>query len=903
MKRQNIIIDNITYIVDLYDAIEDLSRPPLSPHYDNFLMIRNGNLVNDIFTDTDVLLIEKSIFYDCILEDGNIDLDKLNESIAFPMTSSAQTGYSMKYTDFNTDLNKYNFKVGSLIEKIYDLSEESISEYDTQYDSLFDISSFSDSYQAGFNDAMAGKPANPAEHADSTLEDETTIDEDEYNEGYAAYLNIEPKDIAPEALIPCDIVKIYGPTIKSLINAIFDIEVFINDIRFHVLCRRSQSCKIDSDNEFKVGNFTYSEYLELNVPNISKLLSNSSYYYKDIYNMSSFRKKTILSAMKTNVETKDVSEISKILHYTNDNLTYVEDANYIVDGDLAEIINSTGHNNTNETHNDNNASNNQNMHHNAGITIDVSPKQKKALIETTKFVINKKSITTKSISFDETITILQTIFATYYNNKLLLKGRVECIMSNNISSSSYVVKVNGESMDFNNSIYAKQEFTISDDTDVKIQIFGDDLHTPIWQTSFDTSPIKTKDDILLCSMHMFGMPFIIEKNENFKTTKNANNIFSGWYYSNITNENSGTSVDTKTYYDDSSNNVSQAFALQSKFIMFPCSSYDNQSLKYIQDSLMNLDVFSKNYHIIMKNSFRFAINETGQDKGALIVSSKFDYPNNFKNVNEAYLYLMNENAFNYAKWLDNDEFDEDMFPSSIETCGFIVDIALDKLFKRIVFTDTINIPIETISEGIVIDDFTYALSSGNLDVEWASYPDILMLRVRYFDKHTGTTIDGNHLVITKEIFKYMVNSNAGRRINVKKLNAKQLNSEDAMNYIDKIQCTIVKSNPTIVSSTNDIVKNQQKILYRPIFYKAKDLEQMKLKYGITQNVGLNLSSIMSKVDTFKVMINGKEYIEIGRNDAYVIFKINALELNGAAGQYTLLNQDNEYISDGTWYTY
>ena len=896
MKRQNIIIDNITYIVDLYDAIEDLSRPPLSPHYCSFLMIRNGNLVNDIFTDTDVLLIEKTIFDDCILEDGSIDLNKLNESIAFPMTGSTKAGYSRKYTDFNADLNKYNFKVGSLIEKIYDLSEESIAEYNAQYASLFDVSSFSDSYQAGFNDAMDGKQKDPTS-PESNTNGITTIDEDEYNEGYDAFIRIEPKDFGPDALLPCDTVKIYGPTIKSLINAIFDIEVFINDIRFHVLCRRSQSCMIDSDNEFKVGNFTYSEYLELHVPNISKLLSSSNYYYKDIYNISSFRKKTILSAMKTNVETKDVSEISKILHYTNGNLTNVENVNYIVDGDLANTINDAT---SNTSINDEQSTISNGVQASSGVTINVSPKQPKNLVETTKFVINKKTSTTKTITFDETITILQTILATYNSGSLMLIGRVECIMSNNIAVSSYDVKVGNDILDFDGSnIYAKTEFQI-DGSQHDIQIFGDDMTNAIWSTQFDMSPLKVIDDTLFCSMHMFGMPSIIEKNDSFKMETVAND---SWSHTKISGSQDAISIDAKTYYDDSSNDIAQAFALQAKFILYPCSSYDDATSRYVQDTMMNLDVFSKNYHITMKNSFRFATNEPGQDKGALIVSSKFEYPKNFGNVNEAYLYLMNENACNYTRGLEQDEFDEDEFPASIETCGFIVDIALDKLFKRIVCSDTINIPIETIRGGTVIDDFTYSLSTGNLNVDWKSYPEILVVRVRYVDKHTGTTIEGNHLVITKEIFKYMLNGNAGRRINVKKLNAKQLNIEDAMNYIDKIQCTIVKSNPSVVSSTNDIAKNQQKILYRPIFYKAKDLEQMKLKYGITQNVGLNLSSMMSKVDTFKVMIDGKEYIEIGRNDAYVIFKINALELNGAAGQYTLLNQDNEYISDGTWYTY
>jgi hypothetical protein len=84
---------------------------------------------------------------------------------------------------------------------------------------------------------------------------------------------------------------------------------------------------------------------------------------------------------------------------------------------------------------------------------------------------------------------------------------------------------------------------------------------------------------------------------------------------------------------------------------------------------------------------------------------------------------------------------------------------------------------------------------------------------------------------------------------------------------------------------------------------VKDLQQIKLKNGITQNVGLNLSDIISKADTFKIVLENIEFPEVARNDAYVIFKVNSQQLKNTSGQYNLLNQDDEYISDGTWYIY
>ena len=57
---------------------------------------------------------------------------------------------------------------------------------------------------------------------------------------------------------------------------------------------------------------------------------------------------------------------------------------------------------------------------------------------------------------------------------------------------------------------------------------------------------------------------------------------------------------------------------------------------------------------------------------------------------------------------------------------------------------------------------------------------------------------------------------------------------------------------------------------------------------------------MTKVETFKLIIENKEYIEIGRNDVYVIFDINTILLNNNEGEYNIINQDNDYISSGKW---
>lgn len=838
MRRQNIIIDDFTYIVDIYDAVEDLSDTPYGL---SFAMIRNGNIVNNVFEDTDIVLIEKNIIQSCTT-DNVIDLNKLNKIIAFPITSSSNIKYSTKYTDFNVDFNQYNFNVNKMIETIYD---------------------------SNFN----------------------------------------------EAVIPCDKVRIYGPTINSSLNAIIDIETFMNGIHFHILCRKSTSLENDSLTEFKIGNFTYSEFMEVYIPNVNKLFEKNTYYYADIYGISSFKKKSIFSLVKTNTSIETESYITKKLNYVNGNFVSSEDCNIktnMTDSgfslpDEHESYDDEDANGSTLSHEEDDQTEQTQLeeHTHSGININIHCGNNygtQTLVETTKYIISNQNKVTKTVVSDGTITIIQKFELT---NQQTIQCKLYVIMSSILMWNKYNIKTQGIStatiVPSENSIIAEQ---ILDNDIVKILIEDTITEDIVSFVTIDRSELKVHEGKIYCSMHLFKMPYMTEQSDNFKFVSNVlDNITT---YTIHDSQNAfGQSVDLKTYYEDESIKTTHTANIPLKLTIYPISSTDSNG-HYVSLGVTNSDVFSKNYHIILQNSFEFdtydehkQINDNNHFNGALYISSHFKYPDagKYSNINEAYLDIMNMNILDYLEEIPNDnEFDTDEFPESIEKCGFTIEIATDKRFKNIVFSDVYNFDISSYND-IVIDDLTYTISEKNLNVNWKSYPDILIVRVKYYDKYSATVIQGNDIVISKEIFKYMLNDNVGKRINIKTL------EDNDMNFIDKINCTIVRDNDKQQSSQQDSRKSSPRILYKPIFYKAKDLEQIKIKSGITQNIGLNLSTIMSKVDTFKIMIDGMEYPEIGRNDAYVIFKLNALEMKTTAGQYNLLNQDNEYISDGTWYLY
>ena len=116
--------------------------------------------------------------------------------------------------------------------------------------------------------------------------------------------------------------------------------------------------------------------------------------------------------------------------------------------------------------------------------------------------------------------------------------------------------------------------------------------------------------------------------------------------------------------------------------------------------------------------------------------------------------------------------------------------------------------------------------------------------------------------------------------------------------IDKINC-IVQKNIQVESKVYN-TKGSPKVIYKPIFYRTYDLQNIQLRIGLVQNVGINLSDYMTNVEAFKMSIAGQEYMEFARNDVYVLFKIDASKLIESTGVYHILDNDGNYISTGEW---
>lgn len=390
--------------------------------------------------------------------------------------------------------------------------------------------------------------------------------------------------------------------------------------------------------------------------------------------------------------------------------------------------------------------------------------------------------------------------------------------------------------------------------------------------------------------------------------------------------------------------------------LYPYDSLDEQNNIFLLDS--NLPQATVSINSINKFSL---MSRLGFSDGIISVVSLFDYPNKsyFYNlykddettspVLEAYKYYNNVSSKDYTLFINKDiqkELDdieavdtigeemikivkevanvnykdksellkvwktlmkqsivneyEEEFGTPGDFIGFKIDIATDNRFKHIIFTKNIRMNFDD------IDDFSFKLN-GIFD-NWNQKPNKLIIKTAFYDHILGIEILSNLVVITKEWFKYLINNPNIYRLSIlSNINIEKGNIDDDMkvielkenniNFINSINCFVNKHED---SSSISVGNKNQKIILKPIFYKVKDLQNITLRSTLPQNIGVNLAEYMSKVDTFKMIIGNKEYVETGRNDIFVIFNIDPADIDGTSGKYDITNEDDTYLSSGTW---
>lgn len=262
-------------------------------------------------------------------------------------------------------------------------------------------------------------------------------------------------------------------------------------------------------------------------------------------------------------------------------------------------------------------------------------------------------------------------------------------------------------------------------------------------------------------------------------------------------------------------------------------------------------------------------------------------------------YYRYENIEEYERESYLDEIDIE----EIRSTGYYIQFSNDLQFKEIIYESKINT--DNNKDDNFIYDFSFNLN--NLFESWDQFNEILIVRTTFVDKRLGIFIRGNNVVITKEYFKYFINDTSDGQIIYSKQN--NLIEKDFMdinngyNLIHHFNCTIQDKETSSTSSIVNEMNTNTKIVYKPIFYKVQDLQNIRLRQGVKQNIGINLGNYLTKVETFIMNIGGKNYRESSRNDVFVIFQINSNNLEDISGSYNILDQNFEYISSGNYNIY
>lgn len=295
--------------------------------------------------------------------------------------------------------------------------------------------------------------------------------------------------------------------------------------------------------------------------------------------------------------------------------------------------------------------------------------------------------------------------------------------------------------------------------------------------------------------------------------------------------------------------------------------------------------FVDDFKMSIKASFEFI-------DGTISIVGRFCYPESFSSIESAWQRIYSTNFSKYKLLSEKAKDYEDLkeiLGDSLEMVKYTCIVSSDYLSKNIIH--------EEISYSDRVDDFLFPMK--DLFSKWSQVPDNVYVRLIMEDRAIGKNCSSPTVLFTKDKLKYTINEQQYTRLSIKKkeTDIDNMNKEN-FNFISNMNCRIVKNN----DDKQQIQKNsvQPRIIYKPIFFKVQELQNIVLRSNMSQNIGISLSSYVNKVDEFILSIGENKWHESSRTSSFVIFNINSKLINEATGKYDILTSENEYISTGNY---
>ena len=649
-----------------------------------------------------------------------------------------------------------------------------------------------------------------------------------------------------EINILCDELKIYHPTTKINEPIIVCIENYINGIHFYYFCNTIENLENDSLDQIEVNNQIYSEYSIVHFPNFYELFK-----FNDINGKATVYYNENITPI---ISTQNKNFLNKIYSHTSVDRYNDGDTQLVPIGILIQPFK---------------------------IIEETIEYEGEEITHNVKLYLKQRStIENNYVSFPINVTLFP-----YANSNNSLYTLDSDLVQNLISfMSSFGFRLSSK-LGFNNgNIAILSSFTYPDNEEFE-NIYLED-------------GTLSKSKVLQAYEYFYNV------------SAEEYNDFNASELEEIKKIDEMTTSDL-TEYDK---NIA-IYALTADKSLLDEQTYNTMPDKYVHFRFNDIIKYDTFYGDLRRNGIHISVNNVEKIDAyeckvhytSMIEIEKID---NALSQNHTIVSHGSEKEFRYEisnldylltiykalkKQSIIDEYEEEL-DSDIHFIGFKIEIASDKQFQQMIYKQYKTISLSN------LNDFTFEIDG--IFEKWSEMPDTLVTKISFVDRYLNNVIVSNFVVITKEWFKYIINnSNSGKLSLLEEANKNMkevILSKDNINFINNISCSIKKESE---EEFTNVKRNTPKIIYRPIFYKVSDIQQLKIRRNLKQNIGVNLMNYMTKVDTFKILIDGNEIVESMRNDAYVIFSIDAKLLVSQSGSYDIITQDDEYINTGNWLLY
>lgn len=333
-------------------------------------------------------------------------------------------------------------------------------------------------------------------------------------------------------------------------------------------------------------------------------------------------------------------------------------------------------------------------------------------------------------------------------------------------------------------------------------------------------------------------------------------------------------------------------------ILFPWSSVTDHLYRLSDECSIGTCTYSIDNTISLSASVEFV-------NGRVCVVGKFKHPGTCT-LQQWYESAYDVKLSDYPKKAEEvaelaDEIDT--LEGRPEMCGYKMTVALDKNMQQVLHKEE--------AYDNKIDDFCFPMI--DLFSDWNEVPASVWVQVKLIDRYIGLSLASDPHLLTKDELKYMMTeTREGRASELPLLQLydeehpyapieynKDIEvemSEQRPFFIDNIRCYVTRENSDVRSSTKSQYK--PRIVYKPIFYRTEEGQTVKVRNKMVQNVGINLSKYMTRVDTFYMRVNGTDFVEIARNGIYVIFEVNAMTTE-MTDTYDIIDDEGNYITTGS----